>query len=566
MGLLGLLSILIPILIIAGIAGIVWYFYMKVRFKTATSNQALIITGTNLYNHKNVDEEGKPLDKSIYVDENGRSMKIVRGGGHRLKMFQTSTKVDLKSFNLSVQSSKAYSKDAIPLKVLATAVVSVGEDKRTIARYAEKYLGKKESEVNEELTQIMIGYLRAIISTLDAREAYQNYEKVNDGVKEIAVPALKELGFDLSFSLKEIMDDADRDNGGLGYIEALGQPQIEAVRKDAEISKSENEKEARIKRAKDEKESSEAIMNNEREVARIRKEKDLEAASIKEETERARAKAEQSYQLEKAKLDKDVQVETLKLDAQRKEEELRIKHLERERAVKLEEEEAKVRKAKADADYYETTRAAEAEARKAQIDGEAKAKIKREEGLAEAEVIRKKGEAEAESKRLLAEAIAEHGEVVIVEKLIDMLPKYAKEVSAPLSNIDSVKIIDTGSGEGVSSFGQSITKTMAAIQEPLKEMSGLDVSKLLTDLVNRGNTHTVIHNDRFHEVSENKTTNEDSEQPLEELFAPAENLKQAEQSENNREPQVFQEPVESEEQSENKTSGRSLRLEDKLSD
>ena len=84
-----------------------------------------------------------------------------------------------------------------------------------------------------------------------------------------------------------------------------------------------------------------------------------------ERAELARAKSEQSYELEKAKLAKEI-----------KEEELTLQFLERERAVKLEEEESKVRKAKADAEYYETTRKAE-QARKSEIDGEAKAKIRR---------------------------------------------------------------------------------------------------------------------------------------------------------------------------------------------
>lgn len=518
MEVLSFLVFLVPVVILAAFGAVFWWFYMKVRFKTATSNQALIITGTKLYNPKDVDENGIPKDKSIYVDDNGRSMKIIRGGGHRLRMFQTSTKVNLKSFNLTVQSSKAYSNDAIPLQVLATAVVSVGEDKKTIARYAEKYLGKDDQDIKSELTDVLEGHLRSIMATLDAKDAYQNYEKVNEGVRKIAMPALQELGFDLTFTLKDIKDDADKDRGGLGYIEALGQPQIEAVRKDAEVSRSENEKIARIKRAQDERETQEAVMNNEREVARIKKEKDLEDAAIREETERARAKSEQAYDLEKAKLDKQVQEETLKLAAQRKDEELRIMQLERERAVKLEEEEVKVRKAKADADYYETTKKAEAEAQRARIDGETKAKIKREEGLAEADVIRKKGEAEAEAKRLLAKAIAEHGDVVIIEKLIEMLPIYAEKIAAPLSNIESVKIFDYGDGNGLSSYGKSITKTMAQIHEPLKEMTGLDVTKLLSDLVNRGNTHTVVREDKDlilaqPEISLNNTE-VDGEEPL----------------------------------------------------
>lgn len=524
-GIFTTLTILGIIVVVAAVAGIGWFLYMKARFKTATSNQALIITGTKLYNPKDVDENGMPKDKSIYIDENGRSMKIIRGGGHRLKMFQTYSKVDLKSFNLTVQSSKAYSKDAIPLKVTATAVISVGEDKKTIARYAEKYLGKSDKEIQQELTDVLEGYLRAIISTLNAKDAYQNYEEVNKGVRKIAVPALHELGFDLSFSIKKIEDDASREDGGLGYIEALGQPQIEKVRKEAEIAKSENEKETKIQKAEDNRQAEEAIINNERQVARIRKEKDLEESQIKEETERAKAKAEQSYNLEKTRLEKEIQEEQLKLQRRRKEEELELIRIEKERSVEFEQTESQRRKEKADADFYESTKRAEAEAKKSQIEGETKAKIEeqqglaqakiqREKGLAEADVIRQKGIAEAEAKRLLAEAISQYGEVVIIEKLIEMLPQYAKEIAAPLSNIDTVKIIDTGSGEGVAGYTKGITSTMAQIQEPLKEITGLDVAKILTDLVNRGNTHTVVQTPV---LVEKETVQETKEEVVEEV-------------------------------------------------
>lgn len=155
--------------------------------------------------------------------------------------------------------------------------------------------------------------------------------------------------------------------------------------------------------------------------------------------------------------------------------------MEKEHQVKLEEEQAKVRKAKADADYYETTKKAEADT-----------KIEREKGLAEAEVIRQKGAAEAEAKKLLAQAIAEHGEVIIIEKLIEMLPQYAEKIAQPLANIDSVKIVDTGNGNGVNAYSKSVTDTLVQVQEPLKELTGIDIATLLKDLVNRGNTHTTV--------------------------------------------------------------------------
>lgn len=175
----------------------------------------------------------------------------------------------------------------------------------------------------------------------------------------------------------------------------------------------------------------------------------------------------------------------MKLAKEIQDEELNLKFMERERAVTLEEEESKVRKTKADATYYETTRTAEAEARKSVISGEAEAKIRRDEGAAEAEVIRERGKAEAESRKLLAEAMEQHGDVIITEKLIDMLPIFAEKVAAPLNNIDSVKIIDSGNGQGIPSFGRSVTKTMVDMQEPLKEMTGIDIGELLKSYVGK---------------------------------------------------------------------------------
>ncbi|WP_260445686.1 hypothetical protein [Metabacillus elymi] len=64
---------------------------------------------------------------------------------------------------------------------------------------------------------------------------------------------------------------------------------------------------------------------------------------------------------------------------------------------------------------------------------------------------------------------------------------FAEKIAQPLNNIDSVKIIDSGNGQGVPSFGKSITRTMVDMQEPLKEMTGIDVAQLLKSYVSRSN-------------------------------------------------------------------------------
>jgi flotillin len=464
----GVLIALIPIVIVAALAGVGYFFWVKYRYRTAKSNQALIITGPKL---------GDPeKETNIFTDDEGRSMKIIRGGGYLLRRFQTSTPVDLTSFQLKLSTPRVYTNGGVPIVADAVAMVKVADSLNGIANYAEQFLGKDQNEIEEEIIEVLGSNLRAILSKMTVEEINNDREKFNTDVQDIAQKQLDLMGFMItSLGLTDIRD-ADEENG---YLENLGRPRIAEVRKQAEIAEANTERETRIHRAQTDQEAKEEEYKRQISVAESKKEKDIKDAAFKEETERARAKAEQSYELEKAKLSKEV-----------KEEELTLKFLERERAVKLEEEESKVRKAKADADYYETTRNAEAEARKAEIDGEARAKMRREEGSAEADVIRERGKAEAEARKLLAEAMEKHGDVIITEKLIEMLPIFAEKIAQPLNNIDSVKIIDSGNGQGIPSFGKSITKTMVDMQEPLKEMTGIDVAELIKSYANRSNQHS----------------------------------------------------------------------------
>jgi flotillin len=464
----GVLIILIPVLIIAALVGIGYFFWVRYRYRTAKSNEALVITGPKL---------GDPEKESnIFSDQEGRSMKIIRGGGYQLRRFQTSTPVNLTSFQLKLSTPRVYTNGGVPIVADAVAMVKVADTLNGIANYAEQFLGKDQDEIEAEIIEVLGSNLRAILSKMTVEDINSDREKFNYDVSEIAQKQLDLMGFKITSLGLTDLRDADEENG---YLENLGRPRIAEVRKLAEIAEANNERETRIHKAQTDQEAKEEEYKRQIAVAESKKEKDIKDAAFKEETERARAKSEQSYELEKAKLAKEV-----------KEEELTLQFLERERAVKLEEEESKVRKAKADAEYYETTRKAEAEARKLEIDGEAKAKIRREEGSAEADVIRERGKAEAESRKLLAEAMEKHGDVIITEKLIEMLPVFAEKIAQPLNNIESVKIIDSGNGQGVPSFGRSITKTMVEMQEPLKEMTGIDVAELVKSYASRSNGFT----------------------------------------------------------------------------
>src|SRR5699024_2285679 len=114
------------ILIIVGALG--WYFYMKVRYRTVPSNEALIVTGPNLGDEKK--------EKNIYRDDQGRYMKVIRGGGHRLRMFQTGTRVSLKSFQLEIQTPKVYTQQGVGIYGEAVATLKVSDTLHGIVKYA----------------------------------------------------------------------------------------------------------------------------------------------------------------------------------------------------------------------------------------------------------------------------------------------------------------------------------------------------------------------------------------------------------------------------------------------
>lgn len=438
------------------IGGGIWLIMYQRRYETAASNQALIITGPNLGDPK--------VDPRVFEDENGRSMLIVRGGGHRRKFFQHCEPVDLNSFQIQLTTPKIYTLHGVPVIADAITTVKIADSLNGIANFAEQFLGKEDSEIREEVAKVLGTNLRAILSKMTVEQINNDREKFNNDVQKIAQEELDNMGFKItSFGLDDLRD-ADSENG---YLKNLGRPQIAEVRKRAEMAESDSDKETRMYKAKNDQEAQDEENIRQTRISESRKEKDIKEAEIKEVTERARAKSEQSYALEKAKLAQQI-----------KEEEMKVVFIERQKQVELEQEEQKRRKAQADTEAYQVTAMAEADAQKARIHGEAQAKI-----------ILDQGKAEAEAKRLMAEAMAQYGEAAIIEMLVKVLPELAREISAPLANIKEMKVIDmggSGSNGGVSKITQGITTNMLGMQEILKETTGMDVKGLMETYASRG--------------------------------------------------------------------------------
>ncbi|MFN7251381.1 MAG: flotillin family protein [Anaerobacillus sp.] len=467
------------------------------KYRTVGPDEALIVTGSYLGG------------KNVNIDESGNKIKIVRGGGTFVfPVFHQSASLSLLSSKIDVSTPEVYTEQGVPVMADGTAIIKIGGSIGEIATAAEQFLGKTKADRENEAKEVLEGHLRSILGSLTVEEIYKNREKFSQEVQRVASQDLAKMGLVIvSFTIKDVRDKN-------GYLESLGKARISQVKRDADIATADADKETRIKRAEADKEAKRAELERATEIAEAEKVNKLKVAEFRREQDVAKARADQAYHLEEARSKQEVM-----------EQQMQIQIIERQKQIELEEKEILRRekqydsevKKKADADRYAVEQAAEAdktkqfteadahkyrieamakaEAEKIRLDGTAKAAAERAKGETEAEVIRLKGLAEAEAKEKIAEAYEKYGQAAMLDMILEMLPTYAREVASPLSNIDKITIVDTGSsGEngGANKVTGYATNLMSTLQESLKASSGIDVKELIENFSGKANVRASI--------------------------------------------------------------------------
>jgi flotillin len=424
----------------------------------------------------------------------------VRGGG--TFVMPVVERVDILSLELmtiDVKTPEVYTIQGVPIMVDGVAQVKVRGDDVSIRTAAEQFLSKSTTDIMNVALQTLEGHLRAILGTMTVEEIFKNRETFAGRVQEVAATDMANMGLAIvSFTIRDIRDKQ-------GYLDALGKPRTAQVKRDAVIGQAEADRDATIKSAQAEQVGKTAKFTADTGIASASRDYQMNLAEYQASVNQKKAESDLAYDLQRYKTaqlvkKEEVQVAVVEKEAligvQEQEIKRRQKELEATIQKPAEAEREKVRTL-ADAEKYrlETEAAGRAasirqqglaEADIVKAKGIAEAEAQKAKGLAEAAVILAQGEAMAEAMRKKAEAWQQYGEAAIVQTIAELLPQLAKNVAEPLSRIEKMIVINSGSGGGgASKITKDVADIVAQLPPIVEGLTGVDLAKMVQNLVNK---------------------------------------------------------------------------------
>ena len=449
-----------------------------------------------------------PADKAMVIT--GLRKRVLIGkGGLMIPLLETASTISLENISMTTDVSEAPARQGIFVNIIGTAVVKVKNDSENVLKAVEQFCsGGEKTTVNVIRTiveQILEGKLRGIVSTLTVEQINEDRSSFEQRIEDDIRKELASMGLVLiSYTILKISTQG-------GYLENRAKPQIAAAKSEADIAEAERKRDTEIKTAIATREGQKAKLEAETVIAQSERDKKLKLESFRAEQDKAKANADVAYKLQEAEnnallaeqqaqlAEKEAIVVEKKLIAEVKKP-ADAKKYEVEVAAEAHKIQA-IKLAEAEAEAMRVKAIAEADAKK--IQAEAEAAAIRAKGLAEADAIKAKGLAEADSKDRLAEAMAKYGEAAIVEMIVDKLPDIMKEIARPLDQIDKLTVIDNGGNQGASKVSKIVTDVAANGFEVLKDLTGVDISKVLNDFVNKETaTSSLVNKDTVINVEE----------------------------------------------------------------
>lgn len=453
-----------------------------------------------------------PPDIAYIISGLHKKPRILVGkAGIKIPFLERMDKLALGAIQIDVKTGSAVpTAEYINVRVDSTVSVRVGQSEEMIALAAQNFLNVSRDQIAQKINDLLEGNIREIVGQMKLTEMVGDRKAFSEKVQENAVPDLARFGLELvSFNVQNFSDDND-------VITNLGIDNVEQIRKDAAIAKSNAQREIAVAEAENAKASNDARVKAEEEIAKRNNSLAIQKAQLKQEADTKQAQANAAMEIESENQRKLRDVAAADADIARQEKEIDLK--EREVAIKERALEAEVKKTaeakkyaaqqeadaklyatqkQSEADLYERQKTAEAERFEAEqraeaqrataeairVQGEAEAAATKARGEAEAAAIQAKAEAEAEGLMKKAEAMKQYGEAAKMDMQMEALKLYFQQLPAiaqatgqAYTNVDKIVMF----GDDTSKLSGNIIKNVAQVSEGLSESLGIDVKTLLT--------------------------------------------------------------------------------------
>jgi len=425
--------------------------------------------------------------------------KVITGGSHFvIPLYQRAQDFSLELMSFDVAPSQdLYTTQGVAVNVEAVTQIKVRSDEESVKTAAEQFLSKRQEERESLIRLVMEGHLRGIVGQLTVEELVKDPENVGSKMLKTVTPDMEKMGLEvISFTIKDVRDKND-------YISNMGRPQIVEIRKQADIASALAQRDTQIQQANAAREA--AVAKSAADQGRVKAETEslalqaesqrnlaLKKAAFDAEVKKQQATADKTYDIQANLMQQQVVTEAVKVTEVEKQAQIKVQQAEIQRR-ELELEATVQKQAEAERRRIETSAGAErqrlileaqgqADAAKARGIGDADAnrarglaaaEVIRATGLAEAEIIRAKGEAEAEAMKVKAAAFHEYNQAAVLDKLLTGMPEIMRAIAEPLSKIDKVTIVSTGSGNGNGNEGMGASRITGDIMNMVAQVPAL---------------------------------------------------------------------------------------------
>jgi len=380
----------------------------------------------------------------------GESMrfKIVTGGGAMVLPGLSKVRALSLMAHESEVTVPCVSQQKIRLDLRGVIVYKVGDDYRSIANAARRFLDRPAAELESKVQNVFVGHLRAIAGSMTVEEMISDQDKFAQQVRERCTVEMESFGLVIdSFQIQSITSPSN-------YIENLAVPHQAEVEQNARIARAEADQTAVAREQTAQAQIAESIRGTEIKKAGFQAEIDKAQKQASQQGPLAEAQARQAVveqetlvaQLQAQRTEQQLQVDVRKPADAEAYRQTTLAAASRDARIRLAEAAAQEVRLAAEAQAAAVKLQAEAQANATRVNGVAEGDAIKARGLAEAEAIKAKAQAEAAGILSRAEALGKNQEAVIAQQIAQSMPEIVRAAASSFEHVGTFTVLNGAQG------------------------------------------------------------------------------------------------------------------------